>query len=280
MAPSVYFSHISKEDDTVKLEKKRKPSCDKQDGRNCSIKRKRKTFEVVPRVSESTLITEKTQFPSTVANSISGFIVLPVEDRPDDCVEASTQRQRIYLVQATGNDEYLDLAGIDEQTSLGSPSVLEASVDERILAVFTGVLEASVDERQPPTSVAHENLPESIPQAFTGVQATVFESWHHIYDVQDNFSESAPSVFTYRPSWNEPANCPVCRKYFRRRVEMDRHLRTTHSNERSHACIHCAKTFKLSHHLKQHIISFHEMLHCPEYQCTYKSSRKGDLLRH
>jgi len=350
MTPIVNFSHISEEDVTVKLGKKKKKwSYDIQDDRKGSTKRARNTLEVAARVSESALITERTHCQSAHVKSSSVFGVRRAEDRTEYVAEAGAQHQRVYLVRAPENQRCLELVRTEEQNSFGSPSVLEASVDEReppisvvhenlpesfpavytdvleasvderqplhsvvqenlsesipavlmsvpesfptvvtgvpesIPRVFTGVPGASVEERQPPLSLVQYNLPETIPAAFSGVLACVDHSRPPVSFFQKSLPESSPVCPTVRPTWDQPATCPVCQKDFRRRVEMDRHLRTSHSNARSHACGQCGKSFKLPHHLKQHCISFHsnaEMLQCPEDRCDYKSRRKGDLMRH
>jgi len=99
----------------------------------------------------------------------------------------------------------------------------------------------------------------------------------------DNSTPLEPENDPAKTPWNMPANCPACAKHFRRRIDMDHHMRTSHSAERAHACGQCESSFKLAHHLKQHVISAHSKLekeHCPHALCTYKSSRRGDMNRH
>jgi len=46
-------------------------------------------------------------------------------------------------------------------------------------------------------------------------------------------------------------HCALCGKYFARRVDMERHLKS-HSEERPHACAYCGKRFKHPYILKRH----------------------------
>lgn len=47
--------------------------------------------------------------------------------------------------------------------------------------------------------------------------------------------------------------CHLCNNKFTRIVNLKRHIVTIHNNVRRHECNYCEKSFKASHHLKDHI---------------------------
>mmetsp|Transcript_16578 Transcript_16578/g.42713 ORF Transcript_16578/g.42713 Transcript_16578/m.42713 type:complete len:488 (-) Transcript_16578:60-1523(-) len=195
-----------------------------------------------------TVNTEGSHCPATITNRSSIDCLLQDADGPD---EVTTQQELGFNVQAQVNHAPMRV-GANLHSSSGY-----ARTEGRTPVGSVSVLESSASAKQLPIYMAQEIPPESVPGG----------------------SASSP----IRTLWDKPSACPVCEKVFRRRVDMDRHLRTYHSEDRSHRCGQCSKAFKHAYHLTQHIASLHsevDMLHCPHDQCKYKSKRKADITRH
>lgn len=67
------------------------------------------------------------------------------------------------------------------------------------------------------------------------------------------------------------ASCSICRKVFRERHKLKRHM-MIHTGEKPYTCIHCDKAFSLEYNLNTHI-----RVHTGEkpYRCDYEGCGKS-----
>ncbi|KAM4615172.1 uncharacterized protein ACJ7VT_010371 isoform 2-T2 [Polymixia lowei] len=91
----------------------------------------------------------------------------------------------------------------------------------------------------------------------------VHEKEEEIIDEPKNQASEGPST----SETQESKNCSLCGKYFARRVDMDRHMKS-HSEDRPYKCAYCEKRFKHPYVLKRH----------QKEICKSKDLKKPDML--
>uniref|UniRef100_A0A3B4WS73 Zinc finger protein 14-like n=1 Tax=Seriola lalandi dorsalis TaxID=1841481 RepID=A0A3B4WS73_SERLL len=74
---------------------------------------------------------------------------------------------------------------------------------------------------------------------------------HEKEELSSNSKEEDPGDPSTSDMMSENKNCGLCGKYFARRVDMDRHMKS-HSEDRPYKCSFCEKKFKNPYVLKRH----------------------------
>ena len=73
--------------------------------------------------------------------------------------------------------------------------------------------------------------------------------------------------------------CNLCPSTFTRKFVLDRHVATTHSDNKLQ-CDQCEKTFSLSQDLKRHVKAVHQQQDFECDVCDFTTTRKDSLNRH
>uniref|UniRef100_A0A3B4Z8M7 Zinc finger protein 14-like n=1 Tax=Stegastes partitus TaxID=144197 RepID=A0A3B4Z8M7_9TELE len=178
--------------------------------------------------------TDETQtIPSSFGNCILSSLSLPQLEKvvidPDQIQlqPSSEQMQGCMTVQVEGETvTLLDYIHIEQPPSLVEPDDHE---------------ENDVNEEETAGDATHEDTGDTLkPAAFQPLKQNM-----SISPKEEDLGDPSTSEIL------ENKNCSLCGKYFARRVDMERHMKS-HSEDRPYKCSFCEKKFKNPYVLKRH----------------------------